>query len=398
MASRSHLSTTSKASQGNKGISYIAALRLVEDREALIRKTFDKFDLDMSGSVDMDELMVLLDDLGMLTRLRTDHEEFCRDMFVKYDTNYDGSLQFTEFIGLYNAALDDTLGRRKKEPPHGPNANKSSGGSTQEARKRLATEKAAKKAAEATRIHQQNLEMKARIMAQGKGKDPKVLDAEVERQRRLLAQVRAEAKAAEKARLDSENAVLANRRRNVKAAVDDDVTDDVTVAADGTVIVGAGRDAAAAASKARKEAEAAQLADDNAQLFERIRTTNAVTDNDITDDVAVAADGSIIYGGGRDAAAAASKARKEAEAAQLAAENSQLFERIQNTGAVTDNDITDDVAVAADGSVVLGGGRGAAAAASRARKEAEAAQLSHANEHMRQRIAATGAATVNQLA
>ena len=40
--------------------------------------------------------------------------------------------------------------------------------------------------------------------------------------------------------------------RGTKAAVDDDITDDVTVDADGNVIMGAGRDAAAAASKARK--------------------------------------------------------------------------------------------------------------------------------------------------
>ena len=396
MERKSHMSTTSKASNGApKGISYIAALRLVEDREASIRKVFDKFDLDKSGSIDMDELMVLLDDLGMLIKLRTDNEEFCRDMFIKYDTNYDGALQFGEFLGLYNAALDDSLGRRKKEPAHGH--GKGGGGSTQEARKRIAAEKAAKKAAEASRILQQNAEMKARIMATGKGKDPKVLDAEVERQRRELAQARADAKAAERARLKEENAAMAERRRNVQAAVDADITDDIAYAADGTMIVGAGRDAAAEASQTRKAAEAAQLAHENEQMRQLIASTGARTDNDITDDIAVAADGSVIVGGGRDAAAAASKARKEAEAASLAAENADLFERIRSTGAATDNDITDDVRVNADGSVVMGGGRDAAAAASRARKAAEDAQLSNENEHMRQRIAATGAATANTL-
>ena len=43
----------------------------------------------------------------------------------------------------------------------------------------------------------------------------------------------------------------------------------------------------------------------------------------MTDDVTVMADGSVVHGGGRDAAAAASKARKEADRARLAAENEQ---------------------------------------------------------------------------
>ena len=396
MASKSIMSTTSKASHGGpKGISYIAALRLVEEREASIRKVFDKFDLDKSGSVDMDELMVVLEELGMLIKLRTDNEEFCRDMFVKYDTNYDGVLQFGEFLGLYNAALDDSLGRRKKEPSVGH--SKGGASSTQEARKRIAAEKAAKKAAEASRILQQNAEMKARIMATGKGKDPKVLDAEVERQRRELAQARADAKAAERARLNEENAAMAERRRNVKAAVDHDITDDVAYAADGTMVIGAGRDAAAEASRTRKAAEAAQLATENEKMRQMIANTGAWTDNDITDDVAVGADGTTIVGAGRDAAAAASKARKEAEAARLAADNANLFERIRSTGAATDNDITDDVRVASDGTVVMGGGRDAAAAAARARKVAEDAQLTSENDRMRQRIAATGAATANRL-
>ena len=202
--------------------SYITALRMAEEREAHGKKVFNKFDVDQSGTIDMDELLVLLDDLGMLTKLKSDPEEFVRDMFIKYDTNFDGVLSWEEFAGLQNACLDDALGRRKVErKPKGQGQ-----GGTVEARKKLAAEKAAKKAAEAVRIHKQNMEMKARIQAQGKGKDPKALDAEVERQRRALAQARADAKAEEKRRLDAENRELAMRRRNVKAAVDDDITDD----------------------------------------------------------------------------------------------------------------------------------------------------------------------------
>ena len=218
-----------------------------------------------------------------------------------------------------------------------------------------------------------------------------------ERQRRELAQARADAKAAERARLNEENAAMAERRRNVKAAVDHDITDDVAYAADGTMVIGAGRDAAAEASRTRKVAEAAQLATENEKMRQMIANTGAWTDNDITDDVAVGADGTTIVGAGRDAAAAASKARKEAEAARLTADNANLFERIRSTGAATDNDITDDVRVASDGTVVMGGGRDAAAAAARARKVAEDAQLTSENDRMRQRIAATGAATANRL-
>ena len=105
MASTSALSKTSTKSAANKGVSYVAALRIVEDREAQIRGVFDRFDLDHSGTIDMDELIVILDDLGMLHKLRSDPEEFVRDMFVKYDVNFDGVLSFAEFIGLHNAAL-----------------------------------------------------------------------------------------------------------------------------------------------------------------------------------------------------------------------------------------------------------------------------------------------------
>jgi hypothetical protein len=388
-------STTSLASNGApKGISYIEALRMAEEREKYVMSVFNRFDLDGSGTIDMDELLVLLDELGMVSKLKSDPEEFIRDMFVKYDTNFDGVLNWPEFVNLQNACLDDSLGRRKKDVnPKGSRKD----GSTVDARKKLAADKAAKKAAEAARIHRANQEMKARIMAQGKGRDPKVLDAEVERQRKETARRRAEAKAAAKAELDAENRALALRRKNVKAVIDDDITDDVTIDADGNTIVGAGRDAAAAASKARQEAESQRLARENAEYREMIANTVAKTDDDITDDVAVDSAGNVVIGAGRDAAAAASKASKEAEAEKLARENAAYRERIASTGAATDNDITDDVRTLEDGSVVLGGGRDAVAAASKARKEAEARKLEDENTAMLQRVSSVGAATVNQL-
>ena len=367
---------------------------MAEEREKYVMSVFNRFDLDGSGTIDMDELLVLLDELGMVSKLKSDPEEFIRDMFVKYDTNFDGVLNWPEFVNLQNACLDDSLGRRKKDVnPKGSRKD----GSTVDARKKLAADKAAKKAAEAARIHRANQEMKARIMAQGKGRDPKVLDAEVERQRKETARRRAEAKAAAKAELDAENRALALRRKNVKAVIDDDITDDVTIDADGNTIVGAGRDAAAAASKARQEAESPRLARENAEYREMIANTVAKTDDDITDDVAVDSAGNVVIGAGRDAAAAASKASKEAEAEKLARENAAYRERIASTGAATDNDITDDVRTLEDGSVVLGGGRDAVAAASKARKEAEARKLEDENAAMLQRVSSVGAATVNQL-
>ena len=153
--------------------------------------------------------------------------------------------------------------------------------------------------------------------------------------------------------------------------------------------MGAGRAEAAAASKARKEAESAKLEAENAAMRERLKNVVAVTDDDITDDVA--ADGTV--GAGRAEAAAASKARKEAEAAKLEAENAAMRERLKNVKAVTDDDITD--AVAADGTV--GAGRSEAAAASKARKDAEAARLEAENAAMRERIATTAPRTVDEI-
>ena len=49
------------------------------------------------------------------------------------------------------------------------------------------------------------------------------------------------------------------------------------------------------------------------------------------------ADGTVIEGGGRDAAAAASKAKKEANAKKLAAENAQMRDKLKKTGSATDN-------------------------------------------------------------
>merc|ERR1719335_485535 len=114
----------------------------------------------------MDELLVLLEDLGLLQKLKTDPTDLATEMFVKYDANSDGVLSFEEFKGLYNAAIDDGAGKRKKDtgPIKGKDSKALDGG-TLDARKKLAAEKARKKAEEAERIRKQNAEMKARIAA-----------------------------------------------------------------------------------------------------------------------------------------------------------------------------------------------------------------------------------------
>ena len=188
--------------------SYVAALRTADEREARVKKVFHKFDIDQSGTIDMDELLIMLDDLGMLEPLQSEPTVFLRDMFVQFDVNRDGVLCWEEFVGLYNAAHLDALGRRPvPNAKEGPKSSRERG-RTAEARNRLAAERAAQKAEEAERIHRQNQEMRARILAQGSGRDAKTLDEEVEQQRRALAGARAKAKAEERARIENENRSL----------------------------------------------------------------------------------------------------------------------------------------------------------------------------------------------
>jgi len=353
--------------------------------------------VDGSNTIEMDELTALLEDLGLLQNLKTTPVEFAAEMFNEFDKNDDGVLGFEEFKGVYNAAKDDAAGKpRVHKPDVAPRTSDELDGTTQALREQAAKESALRKAEEAEQRRKENKEMQAKLSAT-KGGDAKGLDDDMKRRRKELFEAKKKKKEEEKARLKAENAAMRAKLKSTKAATDNDITDDVEVAADGSVIVGGGRDAAAAASKLKKENTAKQLAVENAEMADRIKNTGAATDNDITDDVTVAADGSVIVGGGRDAAAAASKARKEAEAKQLAEENAAIADRIKNTGAATDNDITDDVEVAADGSVIVGGGRDAAAAASKAKKDATAKQLAAENAANKQKIKNTGAATVNKL-
>ena len=360
-----------------------AEIAAAKEREAEVRSVFQKYDTDNSDTIEMAELMALLDDLGLLAKLKTSTVEFAARMFNEFDTDDNGVLTFEEFKNVYNAAKDDAAGKPRKPFNSGiaPGARTADDldSNTQAARKHLAFESAMRKAEEAEQRRKENAEMKAKLAAKGGG-DSKQLDETMQQKRKELAEAKRKKKEEEAARIAAQNKAMRDKLKNTKAATDNDITDDV--GADGTV--GAGRNEAAAASKARKDAEAARLAAENAAMRQRIASTGAATDNDITDDVW--ADGTV--GAGRNEAAAASKARKDAEAARLAAENAALRKRLGNTGAATDNDVTDDAA---------GFGRIEAAAASKARKDADAARLAAENEALRKRLASTGAATSNKL-
>ena len=328
---------TMKGKPNTSASSLKAEIALAKQREAEVMAVFEKYDVDGSKTIEMDELTALLEDLGLLQNLKTSAVQFAAQMFNEFDSNNDGVLGFEEFKGVYNAAKDDAAGKTRVHKPNvAPRTEDGLDGSTQAAREQAAKESAMRKAEEAEARRKENKEHQAKLAAT-KGGDAKGLDDDMKARRKALFEEKKRKKAEEAARLKAENAAMKAKLKNTKAATDNDITDDVAVAADGSVIVGGGRDAAAAASKARKEAEAAQLAAENAAMAERIKNTGAATDNDITDDVVVAADGSVIKGGGRDAAAAASKAKKEADAKQLAAENAKNKQKIKTTGAATVN-------------------------------------------------------------
>ena len=164
------------------------------------------------------------------------------------------------------------------------------------------------------------------------------------------------------------NKSLFNRIKTISAATDSDITDDSA---------GAERLKAAAASKARREAEARRLAKENAEMHSRLAKVKASIDNELSDDITG------VYEA-RAAAAKASEAKRKAEAMRLAKQNMEMRERLKNVKAATDDDITDEKAGAA---------RITAGQEAKARKAAEAERIEQQNKEMRERVAATAAKT-----
>lgn len=187
---------------------------------------------------------------------------------------------------------------------------------------------------------------------------------------------RVEMAAASKARKNAEAKALAaenaeQRRKNQATALRTDANIEDEEA-------GARRIALAAESKARKSAEAKALAAENAKQRKRNASRGPATDFNIEDDPA---------GRARLEFAAASKARREAQQRELAELNARMRNVNQTTAQRTDDDINDEEA---------GRARIEMAEASRQRRIAEAKMLRQANMEMRQRLKAMKSRTDNQ--
>ena len=179
-------------------------------------------------------------------------------------------------------------------------------------------------------------------------------------------------KKAESLFLAAENAEARKRNQNTALRTDADITDEAA---------GARRIELAAQSKARKAAEARALAIRNAEQRKRNAAANqrGGTDMDISDEPA---------GIRRAELAAQAKARREAQAAEIAARTEDL-RKLKNMKAVeqrTDDDIDDEEA---------GKARIALAAASKERRLADARALRAANVEMRNRLKNMKARTEN---
>ena len=256
---------------------YEEALRIAEERDRSLRKTFDRFDIDGSGTIDMEELLALMDDMGLLRDLKSDPVDFASQMFARFDVNDDGVLDFEEFKQFHNAAKDDAAGRQSVAKGGGPVVARTVSGLSAEqqaARRKVAEEKARKKALEADRIRKENAALKARLKARAEagGADQKSLDAEYEAARRELAKQRAETKAREAARIEAENAALKQRIGHVSAATENHLSGAHEVA----------RMQAEKERLANQAAEKQRLLEHAQQLAERTAAVQAVTVNQLS--------------------------------------------------------------------------------------------------------------------
>ena len=202
-------------------MNYQEAIRIAEERERHLKKAFEEYDDDNSGTIDSDEILVLMEAIGLLKNLKSNRIEFITEMFMKYDENNDGVLSFEEFKGVHNAAVDDAAGRRRAKPQAAKLVKSRTASkldnTMEDERRKMAEEKARKKAEEAERIRKENAEMKARIKAANKGRDSKELDAEIKKKQKELKEQRQAAKDAEAKRLRDENRAQRERIKNTQA-------------------------------------------------------------------------------------------------------------------------------------------------------------------------------------
>lgn len=77
---------------------YQEAIRIAEEREKKLREVFDRCDDNRSGSIDMEEILPVLDDLGLARRLKSDRIEFAARVFLSYDVDGSGELRYRHAV------------------------------------------------------------------------------------------------------------------------------------------------------------------------------------------------------------------------------------------------------------------------------------------------------------
>jgi len=276
---------------------------------------------------------------------------------------------FDEFKGFYNAAIDDARGRKRVPKPSLSRSKTSSGLSdeTKNARKKLAEEKARKKAEEAERIRKENAEMKARVMAEKKKDDPPgKMDEEILRKRKEMAEDRKRKKEEEARRLKMENRQMTKKLHNVQAVTDSDITDDAGGA------IQAMREQKAIEAAEAKEALEVSLKERQKTMQDMKANATSRTDHDITDD-----DGGRVQRA-REQRAAAAIEKQATHKTMLKDRQKSINNMKANANSKTDHDITDDIS--ADGQSVQAARDAKAAAGYFARQAEDAAQKARAHE------------------
>uniref|UniRef100_A0A7S2N9P3 EF-hand domain-containing protein n=1 Tax=Haptolina brevifila TaxID=156173 RepID=A0A7S2N9P3_9EUKA len=346
---------------------YEEALRIAEARDRELREKFHRFDIDGSGTIEMEELLALMDDMGLLANLKCEPVDFAAEMFHKYDANQDGVLSFEEFKRFHNAAKDNAAGRQTR--PRNSAASRTNSGldpKLLEARKAAALESARNKALEADRIRKENAALKARIMAQAKagGRDAKSLDAEYEAKRRELAEKRAREKAELQANLAKQNAAMKERIASVAGATITHLSAEHE----------AKRLELEKANLLRQQTAAAETIQRAHALKKKVSSVSAVTVNQLS----MAEE---------EARAEVARKAAEARAAELARKeelNRSYRVKLDSVGAATVASLSAEEEAA----------RAAQAAETAARKKAQDDALAARNRENAARIAATGSATL----
>eukprot|EP00854_Cymbomonas_tetramitiformis_P002465 gene2465-3202_t len=79
----------------------------LQEREAVSREAFEKYDKDGSGTIDSDEMVNVLADLGMLEGIPSVHvSQIVEHEFKSADSDGDMALSFEEFVPYYNKMID----------------------------------------------------------------------------------------------------------------------------------------------------------------------------------------------------------------------------------------------------------------------------------------------------